>query len=219
MNRRMLHYAAVAALCTALLAAGAGCNKDEDPVEPLFNRDIDISPAVDGDIYDGLVFGPKDGIGDLVSGAAPTMVIENTDRQVNPYERRVVIEYDLSKIVGNVVAAKIRFIAQIGTGFTPRPFEVYSFAGDGALTTEDFADGELSTSFDFTGNLQLDVDVTAAVQKHVAANDGYVGLSLRCVLGSNDDPPPTLSLRTIEAGAPAVMTVTETVSRPIRPGR
>ena len=138
---------------------------------------ISLRPAVDGSVRDGLDF-PKDGIGDTVLDGAVVQVL-NVDRLVAPFEDRGIIEFD---ITGGVPAqGRLKFVLPVFAAMGPFPFTigVFGYAGDGVLSLADFAAGSFLTSFEYSGQPTVVLDVTEFVRDLVASGDGIAGFNLQ----------------------------------------
>lgn len=125
---------------------------------------INVSPAVDGFIRNG--------------SSLFQNLIQVLD--VPGMSDRGIIEFPLNSACTPVTRATLR-LNVVGSG-GPYPFNinVYSYAGDGSLTTADYSDGSLSTNFTFNGTeTSIDIDVTSSVLSLINSNSDYAGFNLR----------------------------------------
>jgi hypothetical protein len=103
----------------------------------------------------------------------------NVDRLVAPFEDQGIIEFDIS---GGVPAqGRLKLVLPVFAAMGPFPFTigVFSYAGDGVLSLADFAAGSFLTSFEYSGQPRVVLDVTEFVRDLVASGDGIAGFNLQ----------------------------------------
>ena len=115
-------------------------------------------PTVDGNVLDG--FGsPKDGVPDNVIAGAIVQVLDNVGVP-SPFEDRGIIEFELPSRSGPLTGAEL--VLPVFGSMGPYPFniDVFTYAGDGLLSLGDFNAGSLYTSFAYSGEPVVSLDVT-----------------------------------------------------------
>ena len=103
-------------------------------------------------------------------------------------EDRVVGHYDIGGLSGTVPTTTFDIpIANIDDGPPEGIFEVYNFAGDGVVSTDEWNAGTLFHTFTgIQGGIQtLSVDVTSLLQAAVDAGDPFLSFSLRAGIGTD----------------------------------
>ncbi len=99
-------------------------------------------------------------------------------------EQRAVLEFDIAQLTQPVGHADLNLAITSGAP-TPLTVSVYMYAGDGTVTLSDFAAGSLATSFSYTGQSQVTLDVTTALNSLIASHAAYAGFNFRV-------PSPTI---------------------------
>lgn len=103
-------------------------------------------------------------------------------------EDRVVGHYDIGGLSGTVPTTTFDIpIANIDAGPPDGIFEVYNFAGDGMVSTDEWDAGTLFHTFTgIQGGIQtLSVDVTSLLQAAVDAGNPFLSFSLRAGIGTD----------------------------------
>ena len=134
----------------------------------------DTVPTADGFLQDGVYpFYVKDGI--------PDAVITNVVQVLNVprFEDRGVIEFNVSNLSPSLTLAELRLSAFNANGPFPLAIDVYAYAGDGVLSLADWSAGAFVTSFPYSGQSSVTLDVTAAVRGLVSAGQSFAGFNLR----------------------------------------
>lgn len=112
-----------------------------------------------------------------------------TSGNPDPPEDRAALEFDVSGLAGTLVSATLNGDwDNIDTAPPDGLIDVYTYVGDGVITTADFSAGAFFKSVVHNGTEPpatfLSIDVTAAVQNALDGGQTYLGFSLRA--GSND---------------------------------
>lgn len=160
-------------------------------------------PVADGMVVDvgPEVGSPRDGIADYVSDASSMSVNIN-----DLHESRGITEFVLGSITPQSVRSASLVLIPIGKSWwqsaTSIAFQLYRFNGDGALSVDDFYQGDLITQFDvpiyFPAGQPFRVDVTDALRNMADINS--VAFKIRrnpedtigsVNFGSLDYPPGT----------------------------
>ena len=158
-------------------------------------------PVVDGIIRDGGPFGAKDGNPDAVLDGSVVQTLH-----VPSFEDRGVIEFDLSGLSQQI---NVELVLPVFSSNGPFPFtiDVFGYAGDGALTVSDWGQGTLLTSFSYSGEQTVSLDVTSFIRNAVAAGDEFAGFNFRFA-----GPPvigPFVAFRSLEFPPTAFLNITE----------
>jgi hypothetical protein len=184
----------VITLCVSTLAQSSGAG-----VSP-------ISPAVDGWVRDGLNF-PKDGVPDTVSPNSIVQVLD-VDRPMNPFEDRGIIEFDISSVTV-VTAATLHLTEHGSTGPFPFTVDAFVYSGDGVLALTDFNAGTLFTSFAYSGESSVSLDVTSVVDDLVTSGAGFAGFNLQFAIPTTIPlNGPFVSFHSLELGPAASLEIT-----------
>ena len=158
-------------------------------------------PVVDAIIRDGGPFGPKDGIGDVVLDGSVVQTLH-----VPAFEDRGIIEFDLSGLSQPILSVELVLPVFSSNPF-PFTIDVFGYAGDGVVTLSDWDQGSLLTSFLYSGEQTVTLDVTSFIQSAVAAGDAFAGFNLRFA-----DPPvigPFVAFRSLEFPPSAFLRINE----------
>lgn len=175
-------------------------------------------PIVDGSIADGLQ-GPKDGIPDEYSTVSIVSVLD-VDRPVLPFESRGIIEFELPVRARPVTNAEL--VLNVFDSMGPYPFtvDVFTYTGDGLLLLNDFNAGSLFTSFAYSGEPVVSLDVTSFIQTLYASGDDFAGFNFQFAVPSTipiNGPgvsfnsleyPPAAKLRLLPIPAPGAVLLT-----------
>ncbi len=131
---------------------------------PFSAHAIDVSPAVDGFVRNG--------------GSIFQNIMQVLD---GPGQSdRGIIEFPLNSVCTPVTKATLRLDVFGSVGPCPFNINVYSYAGDGSLTTADYSAGILATNFVFNGTeTSVDIDVTSSILTLLNASSDYAGFNLR----------------------------------------
>jgi hypothetical protein len=143
---------------------------------------IKITPTIDGTIRDGLD-SPKDGIPDAVLERSIVQVL-NVERPSQPFEDRGIIEFDISNL--SLPLPKIELILTVFSSNGPFPFtiNVFTYIGDGVLSLADFNAGSFFTSFEYSGESTVILDVTTFIRRLVASGETFAGFNFRFAVPS-----------------------------------
>lgn len=174
-------------------------------------------PTVDGSIRDGL-HSPKDGVPDDLSAGTGVQVLD-VDRPSLPFEDRGIIEFELPVLSQPLTGAELVLNA---SGMGPYPFtiDVFTYVGDGLLLLNDFNAGSLFTSFAYSGEPVVTLDVTSFIETLYTSGDDYAGFNFQfavpstipmngpyVVFSSLEHPPAAyLTITTIPAPGAVVLT-------------
>ncbi len=104
----------------------------------------------------------------------------------------------------------------------PFTIDVFGYTGDGALTVSDWAQGTLLTSFSYSGERVVTLDVTSFISSAVAAGDAFAGFNFRSAVPSSINlNGPFVAFGSLEFPPAASLRVTDGVpliSIDIKPG-
>ena len=106
----------------------------------------------------------------------------------------------------------------------PFPFtvDVFGYTGDGVLTLSDWFQGSLLTSFSYSGEQTVTLDVTSFINSRVAAGDAFVGFNFQFAVPSNINlNGPTIAIGSLEFPPAASLRINESsplISIDIRSG-
>ena len=152
------------------------------------------SVAVDGSVRD---------VSTVMDGATVQVL------HVPSFEDRGIIEFRLSGITGAISNATLTLPVYATNG--PYPFTVtaLAYAGDGALTAEDWDRGVAFAFFGYGGEATVTLDVTAPVQALVSAHATVAGFNFRFTVPSViNQNGPFVAFKSLEYGPAAVLQVT-----------
>lgn len=137
-----------------------------------------LLPDVDGEITDL----DKDGVIDSISPAGSIFILNQA--AIGPYdgtEMRGILEFDISGL-GNPVSSAILDL-EIYYFLNPNGFPVtlgfYSYAGDGAISGSDYGAGTLIDLYDYNGESNILLDVSAPLQSFINDGENFMGFNLR----------------------------------------
>ena len=116
-----------------------------------------------------------DGVGDAAVLNDPLLQIVNGFVE----ERRGVLEFGITQFTHPVGHADLTLVVSSAVGHTPFNVYVYMYAGDGAATVSDFVAGSLVATFSYTGQTQVTLDVTSALNTLIASHATFAGVNLR----------------------------------------
>lgn len=125
---------------------------------------VRFRPAVDGSVRDGSI-------------ALDNSVVQTL--HVPGFEDRGVIEFDVSSIADTVYRSVLRLAVFGSMGPYPFTIDVYAYAGNGLLSLADWDRGTLATSFVYSGEDVIELDVTDAVRKRISWGAKFVGFNFR----------------------------------------
>jgi hypothetical protein len=136
---------------------------------------VSITPIVDGTIVDGLYW-PKDGLPDLVDEGSAVKVLD-VERPSQPWEGRGIIEFSLPVMSEPIADAKLTLNVSDSMGPYPFTIDVFTYAGNGVLSLGDFNAGSFFTSFEYSGESSVTLDVTAFIVELYASVDDFAGFN------------------------------------------
>jgi hypothetical protein len=141
-----------------------------------------ITPKIDGTIQDGLD-SPKDGIPDAVLEGSIVQVLD-VERPIQPFEDRGIIEFDISNL--SQPLPKVELILTVFGSMGPFPFtiNVFTYVGDGALSLADFNAGSFFTSFEYSGEPTVILDVIPFIERLVTSGETFAGFNFRFAVPS-----------------------------------
>lgn len=163
---------------------------------------LTITPSAHGTVSDTGLY--KDGVGDIAYPNDPLVQAIHGPA----LEYRGIVEFDISQVSQPVGHAELSLV--VNSPFVvPFAVSVYEYPGDGAVTLGDFAGGTLLTSFPYTGQHQITVDITAGLNALITAHAHFAGLNFRVPLRTTapfcliafeafeaaGGPTPTLDIR------------------------
>jgi hypothetical protein len=161
---------------TAAFACGPGETTTGPAAEPAeveasgSRITVSLVPKVDGFVEDG------------------TTVIDNSIVQtlhVPGFEDRGIIEFDMRGITGPVLKATLVLPVYASTGPYPFRIDVLGYRGNGRLDVDDWARGSLITSFQYTGESLVRLDVTTKVRGMQSTGANYAGFVFRFAVPSD----------------------------------
>ena len=152
-----------------------------------------ITPVVDGSIRDG----------SLVVSNLPLDVLH-----VPTLESRAIIEFRIPGSAGGVTRATLTLHVNEANGPFPFTVAALSYAGDGALSVQDWDRGTALASFSYGGETSIKLDVTTALKSLAASGATFMGFNLRFAVPSQVPlNGPFVSFTSIEVGPPAELEV------------
>lgn len=175
--------------------------------EPVFA--VITLPTVDATIRDGYDF-PKDGVPDnIISG----VIIQVLD--VPLFEDRSIIEFYLPSLSQPITNAQLTLNVFGSMGPYPFTVDVFTYAGDGLLLLSDFDAGSLFTSFAYSGEPVVNLDVTSFIDSLYTSGDNYAGFNLQFAIPSTITlNGPYVAFGSLEFPPTSTLTITST-SAPI----
>jgi len=162
-----------------------------------------IIPTVDGVVRDGFLSDPKDGVPDFIISSSIVQALD-----VPTFEDRGIIEFNVSSVSNEPVNLVLPVFASMG----PFPFivDVSTYAGDGFLTLADFNAGSLFTSFSYSGETSITLNVSSIIQDLLASNEVFAGFNFQFSIPSNiPRNGPFVAFNSLEFGPPATLAVPE----------
>lgn len=136
-----------------------------------------LMPDADGYLVDYW----RDGTIDYIS---ETSYVDILNQRVSPSfsaEEQGILEFDISGLSGPVSSAFLDLdimYSLIPSGY-PATLGFYSYAGDGAISGSDHGMGTLINLYDYNGEPNIQMDVTAPLQNLVNDNENFMGFNLR----------------------------------------
>lgn len=174
-------------------------------------------PVVDGSVRDGVPFSAKDGIPDSIVEHSVVQVLNGPN-----FEDRGIIEFSLSGLSQPIQNAELVLPVFGSNGPFPFTVEVFGYAGDGLLTVSDWTQGTLLTSFSYSGEQVVTLDVTSFISSAVAAGDAFAGFNFHFAVPSSINlNGPFVAFGSLEFPPAASLRVTEglpLISIDIKPG-
>lgn len=160
-----------------------------------------IQPTVDGTIQDAF----KNGIPDTVLEGS---IVEALD--VPSFEDRGIIEFSLAGVSQPIFKAELVLPVFASNGPFPFTVDVFGYTGDGVLTLSDWFQGSLLTSFSYSGEQTVTLDVTSFINSRVAAGDAFVGFNFQFAVPSNINlNGPTIAIGSLEFPPAASLRINE----------
>lgn len=164
-------------------------------------------PTVDGFVRDGLS-SPKDGVPDNVIAGTTVQALDNIGVS-SPFEDRGIIEFALPVLTGPFTSADL--VLNVFNAMGPYPFtiDVFTYTGDGALSLGDFNAGSLYTSFAYSGESSVTLDVTSFIGGLYTSGDDYAGFNFQFAIPSSIPlNGPYVSFGSLEHGQAAKLMLT-----------
>jgi hypothetical protein len=128
---------------------------------------------------------------------------------VPQFEDRGIIEFNISNLPGPVSQAKLKLSVFASRGPFPFAIGVFAYPGDGVLSVDDWNRGNLFTSFQYTGQPTVTLDVTAPLQALVTSSAAFAGFNFRFSVPSPIAlNGPFVAFNSMEFGPAAVLEVT-----------
>lgn len=174
-------------------------------------------PTVDGFVRDGLG-SPKDGVPDDVIAGTTVQALDNLGVSF-PFEDRGIIEFELPSLSGPLTGADL--VLPVFSAMGPYPFtiDVFTYTGDGVLSLSDFNAGSLYTSFAYSGESVVTLDVTSFIGGLYTSGDDYAGFNFQFAVPSTIAlNGPYVSFGSLEHGPAAYLAITPTVEPIPAPG-
>jgi hypothetical protein len=134
------------------------------------------------------------------------------------FEVRGVIEFDISSLVSADVQLELSVFASNG----PLPFtvDVFTYTGDGLVALSDFSAGSAFTSFVYSGESKITLDVSSVVQSLQSSGDSFAGFRFEFAVPSAIPlNAPFLAFNSLEFPPAAELVMSQpAVSVDIKPG-
>jgi hypothetical protein len=165
-------------------------------------------PFVDGTIRDGYD-SPKDGVPDTVIAGSVVVALNNIGA-FSEFEDRGIIEFELP-VLSSQPLTNAELELNVFSSMGPYPFtvDVYTYVGDGVLSLGDFNAGSLFTSFAYSGESVVTLDVTSFIGTLYTSGDGFAGFNIQMpVLTSVPLNGPYVSFGSLEHGSAAKLRLT-----------
>lgn len=136
-----------------------------------------LIPDVDGYLMD---LG-KDGIVDLTFQAGPVTAEQLLGGPNNGIESRGVLEFDISGLINSISSASLNLdvLSNHSTVGYPLTLGLYSYAGDGLISGSDYGAGTLIDLYDYNGESNVQIDVSAPLQSLINNSENFMGFNLR----------------------------------------
>ena len=135
-----------------------------------------ILPTADGFVED-LDNGPNNPNAAITNSVVQVLNVPN-------YETRGIIEFNISSLTQPVTSAQLLLNVFDATGPFPFTINVYTYAGDGAVTLSDWDAGTLFTSFQYSGQSTVELDVTSVIQSLASSDQTFAAFNLRFAVPS-----------------------------------
>ena len=164
-----------------------------------------VAPTVDGIVRDF----PADGTPDVTIGDVTVEVLASVGGQgAPPMAERGILEFGLAGVTQPVVGASLVLPVWASLGPFPFQVDVYGYAGDGLLTLTDWSRGTLITSFQYSGEQTVTIDVTQFLSTAIANGYAFAGFNLRFSVPSPIPVNgPFIALRSLELPPSATLRV------------
>jgi len=168
---------------------------------------VSLTSNVDGFIRDGL-YSLKDGIPDDITEGVAIQILD-VERPSLPFEDRGIIEFALPTIPVPIVQAQLSL--NVSNSKQPYPFtiDVFTYTGDGLLSLDDFNAGSFFTSFEYSLEPFIILDVTDFIKDLYANGDDFAGFNFQFAIPSTIAVNgPYLAFNSLEIPPAADLTIT-----------
>jgi hypothetical protein len=129
-----------------------------------------LLPTVDGTLFD---FG-DDGTVNFINSYESVQALNMIG-----FDSRGIMEFDLDGVSGPVTNAFLRLYKIEALGPFPMSIDVYGYEGDGMLSSADYSDGFLMSSFSYNNENTFDLDLTEHVEDVINNAYSFLGINLR----------------------------------------
>ena len=154
---------------------------------------IVISPAIDGFIRVFSALQIFDGVGVQVMS-------------LPQFEDRGIIEFNLSAVTGRVTIAVLNLVRLASEGPYPLRVHVFSYSGNGALDPSDNNSGTFLTSFSYSGEPTVTIDVTSAISIAIMAANSFIGFRFEFAM-LQPQGPSFVTFGSLDAGVPGSLSI------------
>jgi hypothetical protein len=159
---------------------------------------ISLTPVADGSVRDGRT---------IEDGVLDNSVVQVLNVPV--FEDRGIIEFDISSLSGPIWEAKLKLSVYASNGPYPFTIGATAYQGDGVLAANDWNLGRLFTSFQYSGEPAVTLDVTAPLQALISSGATFAGFNFRFSVPSSIDlNGPFVAFNSREYEPAAVLEVT-----------
>ncbi len=168
-----------------------------------------LSPVVDGSVRDGIPPDvAKDGIADLALDLSTVEALNDPSM-----EERGIVEFDISQFSQGVQDASLTL--PVFSSYGPYPFQIdaYSYSGDGLLTVDDWNLGSMFTSFSYSQQTSITLDVTNVLNSLSSGHANNAGFRFVYPVASTSPyNSPYLAFGSLEVPVPTPTPATLTVT-------
>ncbi len=193
-------------LCVVLGTGLFACTADRTVTEPITEPASSTDVRTTGTRFTLPLSAVADGI--VRDGSS---VLDHTVIQVlhDPFfEDRGIVEFDMRGIPGPVFRAMLSLRVFSSNGPYPFTIDVYGYRANGKLAVDDWDRGTLVTTFQYSGEPSVLLDVTSKVQAMRNAGAKWAGFNLRFVPPTViDENPPFIGFHTMEYPPAAVLRI------------